>query len=290
LFLNNNDLFSKNLINKITTASNLYIKKGKWPMKKNHALVASVVAFFVVILLSFWMKTPQVVQASFNKSEVVPVTPSAINQQQVAEPMTQEYGTPETTRRAKRYAAVSQNPAYPTLESRLAALQQRYPSKEFNPDEVLDLLAEPNAWRNETEVPKDLPLSQEDLHDGREFIHFDSSRLDVLLPGDSLDLPVTQLGTRLKMIVSTIEDLPNGGSTWSGDIEGFNDSFHANITHSENLTLGGFDTPQGHYAFQVNGKEGWVASSEKLFKRDPNVTDALIPPNEDQIHGESHAH
>ena len=117
--------------------------------------------------------------------------------------------------------------------------------------------------------------------DGREFIEFDPSRVEVMMPGDSLEIPVWQLGERFTMRVERTETHSNGSVTWHGHLQNFDEPHLVTITVGNGLSLGGIDTPNGHYVLQVNGDKGWIASSETLFKRNETETDMIIPPDEE---------
>ncbi|QEY18442.1 hypothetical protein D0C16_22125 [Cellvibrio sp. KY-GH-1] len=53
------------------------------------------------------------------------------------------------------------------------------------------------------------------------------------------------------------------------------------LTQGNGISLGRFDTPNGHYVIQVNDSQGWIASSSTLFKPNPDhPTDIVIPPTD----------
>lgn len=181
---------------------------------------------------------------------------------------------------AGRYETVSDNAQFPTLDQRIAELGELYPYREFSADEVLDLLAQTNAWESSATVPDSLPLTDEQKNDGRAFIELNPERFQVLLPGDTLELPLEKLGMHLQMQVDSREPLANGGFTLHGHLVGSNEIMRVTITQGPGLSLAGIDTPQGHVVMQANDTHGWIASSETLFKQDPHTTDVLLPTDE----------
>lgn len=181
---------------------------------------------------------------------------------------------------SERYQVVSDNPQFPNLEQRIAELNQLYPYREFSSTEVLDLLAQANAWESSPDIPASLPITDEQRNDGRAFIELNPERFQVLLPGDMLELPLEKLGMHLQMQVDSREPLANGGFTLHGHLVGSAELMRVTITQGPGLSLAGIDTPQGHIVMQANDTHGWIASSETLFKQDPHSTDILLPTDE----------
>lgn len=192
---------------------------------------------------------------------------------------------PRPTRSAQeelqeRYQAISDNKNFPSLEQRITELNQLYPYREFSPEDVVDLLAQSNAWQSAAQVPDNLPITEAQRNDGRAFIELNPERFQVLLPGDTLQLPLEKLGMDLQMQVDSREPLANGGFTLHGHLVGSNELMRVTITQGPGLSLAGIDTPQGHIVMQANDSHGWIASSETLFKQDPHKTDILLPTDE----------
>jgi hypothetical protein len=180
-----------------------------------------------------------------------------------------------------RYAEVADNPDYPQLQDRLDAMHKRHTNKSFDVEEVIDALTQPEAWSRVNEPPGELPLTAAERSDGREFIRFNPTRIETLMPGDTLEIPVWQLGERFTMRVERTESHANGSVTWHGHLENFNEPHRVTITVGDGLSLGGIDTPRGHYVLQAHGESGWIASSETLFKRSETETDMVIPSDEE---------
>lgn len=178
----------------------------------------------------------------------------------------------------RRYKTLSDNANYPTLESRLQAMSERT-NKTYEPEAVLNAMAERNAWAQTGTPPKTIPMKDIELQDGREFIAVNQLKIETLMPGDSLSLPVAQKHAVFDINIVSVDKNPNGSFTWHGEIKRNNESYFVEITQSEHLTLAGISTPDGNFALQANGGEGWLATTDTLFKRDEHVSDALIPPD-----------
>ena len=181
----------------------------------------------------------------------------------------------------ERYADLSNNINYPDLQTRLDAMHQRHAGKKYSAREVVDALVKGDAWEELEEIPTTLPLSQEDLHDGREFIRFNQLRIETLMPGDILELPIAQLGTRFFMEIDNTKIHDNGSVSINGELKDFDEEFRVTMTVGENLSLAGIDTPNGHYVLQAHGDIGWIASSQTLFKPDLSQADVILPPEEE---------
>jgi hypothetical protein len=180
----------------------------------------------------------------------------------------------------EEYARISDNPDYPELKTRLDAMQARHRNRSFEPQRVVETMAQSEAWVRLDSPPEDLPLTVDEKFDGREYIRFNPLRIETLMAGDTLEIPIWQLGVRYTMRVDSTETHPNGSVTWHGHLEDFAEPHRATITVGNGLSLGGIDTPRGHYVLQANGESGWIASSETLFKRNESETDMVIPPAE----------
>jgi hypothetical protein len=176
------------------------------------------------------------------------------------------------------YERVSDNPDYPQLQTRLDAMHQRHPGRSFEPEQVVATMGQAEAWVRIDTPPDDLPLTPAQKFDGREYIDFNPARVETLMAGDTLEIPIWQLGVRYRMRVDQTETHANGSVTWHGHLEDFAEPHRVTITVGKGLSVGGMDTPRGHYVLQANGKSGWIASSETLFKRNEDQTDMVIPP------------
>lgn len=168
---------------------------------------------------------------------------------------------------------------YQYIEDRLNIMRERRPGVSYDPVLVAAAMARQDAWKPSPTVPSDLPLSQEDLNDGREFINFDSLKIETLVPGDTVKLAIEDTDQEYDVIIDKVEQQDETRITWTGHIDGHDGQpYHVSITKGELLSVGGIDTPDGHYVLQAHGDKGWVASSGLLFK---NHADPIVPPEEE---------
>lgn len=181
---------------------------------------------------------------------------------------------------------------YQYVQDRLAIMRERRPNRNYNPEEVAAAMARTNAWTPTTTPPTGLPLSQEELSDGREFIDFDSLKIETLVPGDTIKLPIGAADQEYEVKIDNVEVQDESRLAFSGHIEGYDgQSYYVSMNKGEVLTMGGIDTPDGHYTIQAHGNKGWIASSGALFKEhvDPIVPPTEVPPTDGQpTEGESH--
>ncbi len=190
----------------------------------------------------------------------------------------------QLTQAQQRYQAIASE-QYPDLETRQATMRQHHPNLPIDADELVDLLSEPAAWRSLSQTPEHLPLTTEEKNDGREFIEINTKRWAALLPGDEIELPVTRAGARYTVIIDGIEKQSNDSMTWHGHLKNIDGPMLVSLTQGNGISLGGFDTPNGHYVIQVNDSQGWIASSSTLFKPNPDhPTDIVIPPTDGMSH------
>jgi hypothetical protein len=168
-----------------------------------------------------------------------------------------------------RYNAVSDNPQYPTIEDRIAALENMYPEQTIDPENVIDILSQPNAWKESENDGKGLHLSETELKDGRNFIEFDRERVAVMLPGDKIELPIKEMGGAVKVVIDSIKDEGDKTFTWNGHLEGAKEFMRVTITQGEGISVGAIETEKGNYALQSNDNKGWIASTDILMKHHP---------------------
>ncbi len=216
--------------------------------------------------------------SNFSERDQLSFTETKVSDVSVPVVITQPKASKINSQLERRYKTLSDNDNYPTLESRLQAMSERT-HKTYEPEAVLDAMADRNAWNQLVNPPKTMPLTEIELHDGREFVAVDRLKIETLLPGDSLSLPVVQRHTTFEINIVSVDKNPNGSITWQGEIKRNDESYFVEITQSENITLAGISTPDGNFALQANGGEGWLAATDTLFKRNQHVSDAVTPPD-----------
>lgn len=179
----------------------------------------------------------------------------------------------------------------PELVERIATMQQRRPNQEFSPTEVAAAVNRTNSWAPARNIPRELPLEQEEFSDGRQFIELDSLKIETLVPGDQVNVRVDQNGKDYKVTIDRVEKHDYNSISWYGHIQGDDgQQYNVSFTRGEKLTVGGVDTPDGHYVLQAHGNKGWIASSQLLFKADTSVSDAIHPADVDPDYAKNQAH
>lgn len=170
----------------------------------------------------------------------------------------------------------------PELDERLAVMKQRRPNLDFSPQEVAAAVNRTTSWTPTENIPRELPLEQEEFSDGRQFIEFDTLKIETLVPGDQVNVRVDQNGKDYNVTIDKVEKHDYNSISWYGHIQGDDgQKYSVSFTRGEHLTVGGVDTPDGHYVLQAHGNKGWVASSQLLFKADTSVSDAIHPADVD---------
>lgn len=180
----------------------------------------------------------------------------------------------------------------PELEERLATMKQRRPNQDFSPQEVAAAVNRTESWQPTDKTPRELPLEQSEFTDGRQFIELDSLKIETLVPGDQVNVSVDQNGKDYKVTIDRVEKHDYNSISWYGHIQGDDgQKYSVSFTRGEQLTVGGLDTPDGHYVLQAHGNKGWIASSQLLFKADTSVSDAIHPADVDpNYQHKDHAH
>jgi hypothetical protein len=173
------------------------------------------------------------------------------------------------------------NDIHPEFQERFRAMQQRRPNTQFDATAVEAAIKRENLWATATQPAKTLTLKPEELTDGRQFIHFDSLKIETLMPGDNLKIAITEFKQDYEIVIDRIEQHDYENITWHGHIDaGDGQNYTVSFTRGENLTVAGIDTPEGNYVLQAHGNDGWIASSGLLFKVDPTESDVIYPPEE----------
>lgn len=180
-------------------------------------------------------------------------------------------------------AQKSNNNIHPEFQERFSAMQQRRPNTQFDVKAVEAAIKRENLWATAEQPAKTLTLKPEELTDGRQFIHFDSLKMETLMPGDNLKIAIAEFKQDYEVVIDRIEQHDYENISWHGHIDaGDGQNYNVSFTRGEKLTVAGIDTPEGNYVLQAHGNDGWIASSGLLFKVDPDVSDVIYPP-EDQL-------
>lgn len=176
---------------------------------------------------------------------------------------------------------------YAHIAERLDEMYTRRPNKSFNPELVAAAIKRDTAWQTTEEVPTHLPLNSEQLNDGRQFIKLDDLKIETLMPGDEMNIDISEVGESYQIVVDSVVKHDYASISWYGHIEGSDgQTYDVHFTRGDSLTVGGINTPEGHFVLQGHDKDGWVASSGKLFKIDPDQPDAIYPEDIEHHHEE----
>ncbi len=165
------------------------------------------------------------------------------------------------------------------LPERLNSMSMRRDGKAFDPDQVAQALQSAQAWEQDPKAADSLALSAAERKDGREFIRLDPLKIEALMPGDEITLPIKQASPQgvLKMVVERVEQ-DKGSVTWHGTLKDYPTENQVSFTRGTDLIVGGIFTPDRNYVVQVHGNVGWVVNGFTLFK---GRHDAPTPPGTD---------
>ncbi len=158
------------------------------------------------------------------------------------------------------------NPDYPTFASRFDEIRARRDGLHLDPEALLAAMHQPTAWTVDESQAEGLPLTDEERHDGREFIRFSPLKVETLVPGDVIEIPIWQANANYRMQVDRVEAHGDGNVTWYGHLKEFERDNQVTITRGESLTYGGITTPDALYVLEARGEKGWIADSGTLFK------------------------
>lgn len=173
-------------------------------------------------------------------------------------------------------------PTHIDIEERIEAMQKRRPDQTYDPVVIVEAVKRDAAWGPTNTIPKHLPLRPDEFTDGRQFIQFDSLKMETLMVGDSIKLNINEVGKNYEIVIDSVEKNDYDSVSWFGHLEGEDgQTYSVSFTRGKELTVSGIDTPEGHYVLQAHGNDGWIASSKLLFKVDSSSTDAVNPLDEE---------
>lgn len=167
---------------------------------------------------------------------------------------------------------------YGHIAERMDAMQQRRPERYFDPKEVDLAIKNDTVWATTKKIPQNLPLKPEQFEDGRQFIKLDALKIETLMPGDQIKIAIDEIGGEFAVTIDRTERHDYDSISWYGHIDGRDgQTYDVHFTRGQSLTVGGINTPEGHFVLQGHGNDGWIASSGSLFTIDPDHTDAIYP-------------
>lgn len=251
-------------------------------------LTAASLAFGVIYFYSY-TSTPVIEETTAAQHTTTkPLTaPNKIEQD-----ITVTYGNTVSNASSSASASVGSTPT--ELQARMDSIKQRRPGLNYSTEEIAAAVARSTSWNPAENTPADLPLKPEELTDGRQFIQLDTMKIETLMPGDAINVRVEENAKDYKVVIDKVEKHDYNSISWYGHIQGEDgQKYSVSFTRGETLTVGGLDTPDGHYVLQAHGNNGWIASSQLLFKADPKVSDAIHPADVDPNYAhtrDSHQH
>ncbi|WP_150304657.1 hypothetical protein [Pseudomonas saliphila] len=181
------------------------------------------------------------------------------------------------------------NPDYPTMAMRLHEMSARRDGRAFDSAQVRDALSASAAWNASDDAGAGLDLSDEERNDGREFIEFKRMKLETLVAGDTLELPISQSGQIYQAEITQALANSDGSVTWHGKLvdelgavtDESGSAYDVTFTSGQRMASGGMFTPEGHFVIEAVGEQGWIANASTLFKFDENEPDYVIPDDLD---------
>ena len=168
----------------------------------------------------------------------------------------------------ERYRLSSNNDIFPTLASRLEAIEARRPDLEITPEQVVLAIEKDHAWTPKTSKDPGIfseKLSDQQIYDGREFIDFDPLKVETLMPGDHLDFTLDSAAVNFDVEIDDVKDFGDGNLMWIGTIENGGDQGFVTITQSSEVTLASVVIENADYELQSFGQDGWIADSRTMF-------------------------
>lgn len=173
------------------------------------------------------------------------------------------------------------------LPQRLAAMSARREGIAFDPQEVANALKSDVAWESDPSIADRLPLSDVERKDGREFVRMNPMKIEALMAGDEITLPIKQIKTNalVRMVVDEVEQGMGGNLTWHGHLKNFETENQVSLTRGKTLIVGGVSTPDKNYVVQIDGDVGWVVDGFTIFK---GKHDAIQPGDKTADSGHSH--
>lgn len=180
-----------------------------------------------------------------------------------------------------RYRALSENEQFPTLSSRLNAINLRRPSSNYSPEEVLASMEKGAAWQGKND-PGVLSqkLTEEELNDGRQFLDFDQLKIETLMQGDHMSVAVDSIGQVFDMRVDQVKTFDDGNIMWKGTIMNGAGGTVSITQSNNNITVASVILPEDDFTLESHGGDAWIVDSSVLFKIDPHETDFVISPEE----------
>lgn len=173
------------------------------------------------------------------------------------------------------------NPDYATFGDRVSEIRARRNGQDTDVAALYASSQKTAAWQSVDSVSDEVPLTDEERFDGREFIQIDPLKIESLVPGDTLEIEIAQNNARYQARIDRVEVQLENNVTWFGHLEnvaGAENDTNVVFTRGTSLLTAGITTPNGHFELEARNGEGWIASSATLFKEVDTVME--VPKDE----------
>jgi hypothetical protein len=174
------------------------------------------------------------------------------------------------------------NPDYATFGDRVQEVSARRNGQAMDPRLLWLASQEKEGWSALDDMPVAAELSETERYDGREFIRVNPLKIESLVAGDKMALPISQINQTYTMKVDAVRSESGNSVTWTGHLEGLESDNHVVITRGDSLIVAGITTPEGLFELQARGDEGWIASSATLFKGGDEIIEGPLPPTQSE--------
>lgn len=173
------------------------------------------------------------------------------------------------------------NPDYATFGDRVSEIRARRNGQDTDVAALYAASQKAAAWQSVDSVSDQVPLTDEERFDGREFIQIDPLKIESLVPGDMLEIEIAQNNAKYQARIDRVEVQLENNVTWFGHLEnvpGAENDTNVVFTRGTSLLTAGITTPNGHFELEARNGEGWIASSATLFKEVDTVME--VPKDE----------
>lgn len=163
-----------------------------------------------------------------------------------------------------------------TSSERLSVMSARRNGREFDADAVAEAQAQPEGWSLSRNRHDHLPLTSEQLDDGRVFIESHPLKFESLIPGDTVDLSIPHIDETDSYLIEKAEEV-DGLVIFKGITED-GESRQLTAVSGDNFVAGSIKLENGEqYDFELVGGTGWIHASAKLAQISENdaVPDAV---------------
>lgn len=173
------------------------------------------------------------------------------------------------------------------LQTRIDQMQARREGQHFDQEAIKNAVQQRAAWEVDPAIADNLGLDDQERYDGREFIRFSPLKLESLMPGDEMEIPLAQQNATYQMVVDKVQVQANGNVSWYGHLKDFPMENQVSFTRGKDLTVGSIAVPDKQFTLQAQGGMGWVVNSYTLFK---GKDEHLYPEDGGEHGGHQHSH